>query len=67
MTDSEALRARIKARGLKLGFIAQQIGVSFPTLSKKINGLSDFTQSEIKIISKILGLTDREMNSIFFA
>lgn len=67
MTDSAALRARIRERGLKMTFIAQQIGVTLSTLSRKISGRTGFTQKEIKIIAQILGLTDKETCSIFLA
>jgi transcriptional regulator with XRE-family HTH domain len=67
VTDSATLRAKIKERGLKMTFIAQQIGVTLSTLSRKISGRAGFTQKEIKIIAQILGLSDKETCSIFLA
>ena len=67
MTDSEKLKDKIKGKGLKYTFIAQQIGVSLPSFSKKVNGFSGFKPHEVRAVSEILGLTAKEMCEIFMS
>lgn len=68
MTDTRLLKRKIKESGLKLGFIAEFIGISRQVLWKKINNKSPFNQFEIEkacAILKIKGLKEKE--AIFFA
>jgi len=46
--------------------LAQKLGLTRQTLSLKIDGYSDFKQSEISMISKIYNLSRNEMFEIFF-
>lgn len=66
MTDTAALRARIKATGLKYNYIAPRTGLSPMGLQRKIENESEFKASEIKILSELLGLTREERDAIFF-
>lgn len=66
MTDTKLLLAKIKASGLKIGFIADKMGLSRATLSYKINNHSDFKAVEIAILRNILGLSQDEQDEIFF-
>lgn len=47
--------------------IANLLGVSVPTLSKKINGKSEFTRQEIQIIKGACDLSFDDVKKIFFA
>lgn len=67
MIDHKALCERIKASGIKRVALAERLGISAPTLRAKLNGQSDITVGEAYIIAKTLGLTNREIKSIFFA
>ncbi len=67
MSDSVKLSEAIKSRGVKKGFVAQQIGVSVSTLWRKMKGTSDFTLSEIQTIAAALKLSDKEIRDIFFS
>lgn len=46
--------------------LAYEIGVHASTLSRKINGHSEFLRNEINSICKKLGLSSAEMEDIFF-
>lgn len=67
MVDTPYLEEEIKNSGLKKSYLAEKCGITLQTFSNKMNNKSEFTGSEIKIISKILGLTAKKMNDIFFA
>ena len=45
--------------------IAQLLNVTRQTASAKLNGESEWTQTEIAIVSKHYGLTDEEVRMIF--
>ena len=67
MTDSVALRNRVKDSGLKYKYIAQQMGLTPYGLAKKIDNKSEFTVSEIAKLSIILKLNRDAQRRIFFA
>lgn len=63
--DKRALMAEIARNGSNCSRIAKQIGMDRSTFSKKINGASEFKQSEIQQIIRVLNI-DNPM-PIFFA
>lgn len=68
MTNTERLKELIKSCGLKMGFIAEKLGLSDYGLAKKINNETEFKASEIDKLCSILqikSLDDKE--AIFFA
>ena len=68
MTNSELLKKFIKDSGLKMSYIAQQMGISRAVLWRKINNLSSFDQYEIERICRIVGIkTSEDMIAVFFA
>lgn len=67
MVNTEELRARMNSKGLKMSYVADAIGISVPALSNKLQGKREFKFSEARDISKVLGLSLREMVNIFFA
>lgn len=67
MTNTNLLRECIKKSGLKQAAIAKKCGFSRQTLINKIEGRSEFTASDIAIISKMLSLTPSKRDCIFFA
>ena len=60
-------RAALLRKGWTIAALAKEIGINEATLSKKINGHTDFTREEVSKISKALGLSDNEIMAIFFA
>lgn len=47
--------------------VAREIGVTAPTLYRKLDGKSDFFLTELKAIKKSLNLDDEAVKRIFFA
>lgn len=67
MTDTKKLRERINKAGLKLKYVAQELGISPYTLQMKIDNDTEFKVSEVDTLAKMLHLTLQEKDEIFFA
>jgi len=65
MTDVKRLKARIQRSGLKLGYIAEKMGITYPSLTKKVHNRTRFTADEVKRLCGILGIGLKEMDEIF--
>ena len=68
MTNTELLKEIISKSGLKLGYLADQCGITRQALSYKISNRNIFTAEEIAVLCrelKISSLTEKER--IFFA
>jgi transcriptional regulator with XRE-family HTH domain len=63
----KSLFETIREFGDTQGELARMLGVTESTLSWKINGRSEFKQSEIKAIADRYGLTGEEIKSMFFS
>lgn len=67
MTNTKLLNKVIDESGYKRTFIANCLGISTFSLSKKINNITEFKASEIEKLSKLLELTPQQKEAIFFA
>lgn len=67
MNGRELLNERIKTAGIKKGTLCKEIDVTYKTLSKKLAGASDFTESEMQTLSRVLHLSVEDRMAIFFA
>ena len=67
MTNTELLQECIKRSGLKKGKIAEALGKTINTFSRKLAGKQDFTESEMRTLARVLNLSAEEMIAIFFA
>lgn len=65
--NKSMLLAEIKLQGLSMGEFLKRIQMIRGTWSKKLNGVSEFKQSEINEIISVLGLSDEKTISIFFS
>jgi hypothetical protein len=61
------LKAEIARKNLSIPQLARLVHMDKKTLYSRINGNTDFKQSEIASISKVLELKQNEIMSIFFA
>ncbi len=59
-TNTRLLKGRIVEKGLTDGQVAQAIGVSRQTFSKKVNNLVDFKASEILALCDLLGIEEKD-------
>lgn len=66
MIKTIILKEIIKESGYKLSYIASKLGLSRYSLSNKINNVTEFTQSEIVKISKLLKINTDDISNIFF-
>lgn len=67
MIDLNALNARIMASGIKRAVIAQEMGLSQPTLRRKLRGNTPMTDNDMEALGRVLRLNRQEMMRIFFA
>lgn len=65
MVNTDALRASMRASGLKNGHIAEKLDISVMSLHRKVNGVTEFKASEIVKLSDMLQLTKAERDKIF--
>ena len=65
--DLAALNREIISRGIKKGYIAKELNLSYTALWNKLTGKYEFTVNEARDIKDILNLTDSEAQAIFFA
>lgn len=55
MFNEKLLRAALAEIGMKMPEFAKLLGISLSALYHKVNGISDFTRSEIKKAAEIFG------------
>lgn len=66
MTDTKLLREAIDKSGMSITFISNEIGISREAFYKKISNITEFKASEIMKLSKILSLSNKSRDGIFF-
>ena len=67
MTNTILLKKAIEESGLRIYFVAKKLGITYPTLRKKVNGEREFLASEILILTELLHLSPVDRDRIFFA
>ena len=68
MTNTKLLKEVIEKSGLKIGFIADYVGISRQSLWNKINNLTPFNQYEIDKMCDVLKITSlKQKEAVFFA
>ena len=60
------LKDTIDKSELRPEYFASCLDISLRTWREKMDGSRDFKLSEVKKLSKVLGLSDRDVISIFF-
>lgn len=66
MFNKDHFQAKYIEHGLNAADVAKIMGINLATLSRKMNGKSDFTRNEIQLFRSKLGLSAREIDYIFF-
>ena len=67
MTDTLELELAITRAGITKRDISKILETSEACLYKKINNRSEFKASEIEKLKKVLSLSEKERNKIFFS
>lgn len=65
--NREELRAAIARKNITKTDLAEALGITRVALQNKMSGSSEFKESEIKTLVRVLGLTAEEFNHIFLA
>lgn len=67
MTDIEMLKTAMADSGMTMVSISEKAGIKRETLYNRLNGIGEFTASEIVGLSDALHLKNADRNRIFFA
>lgn len=67
MFKRDLFRAEVFKHGKTMKDVALAIGCSEASLSRKVNGISDFTRNEIQRFRQMFNLSATEIEKIFFA
>lgn len=67
MTDLDMLRCYVDASGIRMNYLALQMGISTGSLRKKLNGESEFKVSEAAKLANLLQMTPEQRDRCFFA
>lgn len=60
MFNANLLKAELLIKGISNDELAKILGINKATLSKRINGKSEWTLSELKQVGKLIGLEKLE-------
>ena len=66
MIDTNRIRDHIEDQGVKLGYVANVLGISSNTLRLKLNNETEFKVSEADKLASLLRLTREERDACFF-
>lgn len=66
MTNSEMLSEAISESGITIIALSRKIGISREAFYKKLNNETEFKASEISALQKILNLSNKKRDDIFF-
>ena len=66
MVNTEALEKKIQQSGLRKKYIADNLNISIQTLRLKITNQNEFWCSEVEKLIKLLKLSPKEVDYIFF-
>lgn len=67
MFDEPLFRYMMNRKKFSMSAVADQLGMNEVTLYRKIKGKSDFSRAEIQALKSILGMSNAECISVFFA
>lgn len=66
MVNRKLLLGKAMTKNISCKDIAEALSINPATLSQKLGNKSDFTIKEVQTIRKLLNLTQKETESIFF-
>lgn len=67
MTNTTLLQAAIEQSGLRMDYIAKNLGLTYQGLRNKTTGIREFKAGEIAALSELLHLNSETRDLIFFA
>lgn len=63
--DTDLLKEEIDKSGLKTGYLAEQLGLSYQGFRLKRNGVIPFRKLEVEALASLLGMSEEAKNQIF--
>lgn len=66
MTNTELLKKTITESGITIVFLADKLDISREAFYMKLNGKTEFKASEIFALRRLLGLSSKQTEAIFF-
>lgn len=66
MTNTELLKKTITESGITIVFLADKLDISREAFYMKLNGKTEFKASEIFTLRRLLGLSSKQTEAIFF-
>ena len=67
MVDTQYLEKKIKESGLKKVYLAEKCGCTRQYFGMKLRNAADFRVEDVKVLSRELKLTGKEILKIFFS
>jgi DNA-binding XRE family transcriptional regulator len=64
--ESNLLKGKLKERALTQGEAAERLGVSLSCFNAKLNGRTEFSLRELQGLKRMLALSARQVDQIFF-
>ncbi|QRG86348.1 helix-turn-helix domain-containing protein [Bulleidia sp. zg-1006] len=64
--NTQVLKGLLVVKGYTYSDISNKLGISLTAFTRKMNGVTQFKQDEIKNISSILNLSDSQIILVFF-
>jgi len=66
LADTKKLRKKITSSGMSFTYVSSKLGITREGFYKKMANETEFKASEIAMLRKVLGLTVKERDDIFF-
>ena len=66
MPNVQRLRTAIDQKGIRIGHVAAELGITRQALNLKMRGITEFRVSEIQKLSDLLMLSAVDREAIFF-
>ena len=60
------VKALMELKNIKRSYVAEKIGITYNTLTKKLNGQREFTLLEIIKMKDVLNIDLKQYNSLLF-
>jgi len=67
LTNVDMLDKAISSKGIKIGFLCDKLGLSSPSLTRRLQGKTEFKASEIAAMRDVLSLSDKDVRLIFLS
>ena len=67
MTNRDLFQEIVKRSGLKMGYLAEKMGMTHQTLLNKLQNKTEFTVYEAQVFMDVTGCSAEERDAVFYA